>query len=165
RIYVKRSPIAAAALSRHVVSLRQPSRARYDRPLGRVCRRRGGHASNAEGALPIGITTNLTLACTIFLAPLIAEYEEPPPNYIDYDSANKAEQAPFKNEGGKQKSILKRKLAEKNDTISELETEVDELEAKLERLEAILHSVSIGAVDSTSSVDESNKIIEDEATA
>ena len=42
---------------------------------------------------------------------------------------------------------------------------MDELEAKLERLEAILDSVSIGAADSTNSVDESNKIIEAEATA
>src|SRR5699024_3285174 len=121
--------------------------------------------SNVKGGLPIGITTNLTLASTIFLAPRIAEYEEPTPNYIDYDSRGNADQATSKNEDAKQKSILKRKLAEKNETRSELEAEVDELGAKLERLEAIFDSDSIGDVYSGKGEAESNKIIEAEATA
>src|SRR5699024_8283038 len=85
RIHVKRTPATTATLLRHVVSLRQSSRARYNRPMGRVCRRRGGYASNAKGGLSIGIASNTTLALSIFLSANIADYEEPPPSTIDFD--------------------------------------------------------------------------------
>src|SRR5699024_8764299 len=112
RIHVKRAPFAATTLSRHVVSLRQSSRARYDRPMGRICRWRGGYASNAKGGLSIGIASNTTLALSIFLTANIADYEEPPPTTIDFDIDEAP--APYASEQSAEIAEYRRTIDEKD---------------------------------------------------